>query len=138
MNRPKLRITLLVLVCVSTVHADPNSTASVGRCARPQVVAWALPSRGACRRSGLQAIPCWPIFPANSVSTTGDDNKMGVRALNSHITRSSARRAIAEVLLEQYDPGVRTGPPGTRKSLDGLGTRLQRAHAVTQKATRQC
>src|ERR1700737_4962198 len=51
----------------------------------------------------------------------------GVRTLNSHITRSSAHGVIAGLLLlsssvcfAQRDPGIRGGPPGAGKPLDGL------------------
>src|SRR5260370_25920467 len=51
----------------------------------------------------------------------------GVRTLNSHITRSSAQGVIAALLLfsssvcfAQRDPGIRGGPPGAGKPLDGL------------------
>src|SRR5260370_23164750 len=53
----------------------------------------------------------------------------GVRTLNSHITRSSAQGVIAGLLLlsssvcfAQRDPGIRGGPPGAGKPLDGLTT----------------
>jgi CxxC motif-containing protein (DUF1111 family) len=51
----------------------------------------------------------------------------GVRTLNSHITRSSAHGVIAALLffsssvcLAQRDPGIRGGPAGAGKPLDGL------------------